>query len=357
MRVFLSEHCTCGADPAAAAGPLAAEGTAMLRALAADAAQVDGVEVVVTWAAGLGDFGVEGVEVVRVKQKANGRRIEDPAVFDRLFWETEASLHVAPEGADDISWRWDDYGTDALGEHGRTVIGCGSPANLLCGDKLRTHGAATVASIRRPPAVEGPHPMPFPFVRKAQWGAGGEAWLFRDLFDLGLSPGLPRERFDDAAAPWDWEYFSEAYIPGRPCSVAVLNDEVFRAGEQDIRIDGQPGRLSYHGGTVPAANVDAAAVNRLVEQVRGAVPGLRGWWGVDFVIPDAPFPPGDPAANRDPVLIEVNPRLTTSYLGYRRLTDDNLAERLLFPDRAFPPVRWKDGTARFTKDGAVTVTS
>ena len=146
-------------------------------------------------------------------------------------------------------------------------------------------------------------------------------------------------------------------VPGRPCSVAVLNDEVLPAGEQDIRIDGQPGRLSYHGGTVPAADIDAAAVARLVEQVRAAVPGLRGWWGIDFVIPHDPFPPGDPAANRDPVLIEVNPRLTTSYLGYRALARDNLAERLLFPERPFPPIRWKGGTARFTKDGRVTVTS
>ena len=359
MRVFLSEHCTCGADPAAAAGPLAAEGAAMLRALAADAAEVEGVEVVVAWAAGLDEFGVGGVEVVEVRQKSNGRRIADPGVFDRLFWEVDASLHIAPEGAISISDRWGDYSTEQLGDHGREVLGASDWACRVCGDKLHLHDVAENTGLRRPAAVEGVVPLPIPFVRKQQYGAGGECVVFRHDDDLAASPVPVWEElglWDEPEPHWTWEYFSESYVPGRPHSVAVIDSAPLPPGEQDVRITGKPGVLSYHGGAVPAARVDAAAVNRLVEQVRAAVPGLRGWWGIDFVIPDEPFPPGDPAASRDPVLIEVNPRLTTSYLGYRRLTDDNLAERLLFPDRAFSPLRWKDATVRFTKDGTVDVT-
>ena len=350
MRVFLSEHCTCGADPAAAAGPLAAEGAAMLRALAADAAKMNGVEVVVAWAAGLGAFGVDGVEVVPATPPAIGNAFGDFAVFERLFWKSDAVLHIAPEAGRML------YCVAEFCHERNRWSGCSPNAVRVSGDKRETDKILTAAGVRRPWTPGGRVAVVPPYVIKPADGAGGDGFLFRSNEDLSAydqteaaSAGLDLSAAD--------QIVTEGWVDGRPCSVAVLNDEAFPAGEQDIRIDGQPGRLSYHGGTVPAANVDAAAVDRLVEQVRAAVPGLRGWWGVDFVVPDDPFPPGDPAASRDPVLIEVNPRLTTSYLGYRRLTDDNLAERLLFPDRAFPPVRWKDGTARFTKDGAVTVTS
>lgn len=47
----------------------------------------------------------------------------------------------------------------------------------------------------------------------------------------------------------------------------------------------------------------------------GALPGLRGHVGVDLV-----------AAPDRCVVIEVNPRLTTSYVGLRRVLRANLAE-------------------------------
>ena len=224
-----------------------------------------------------------------------------------------------------------------------------------CGDKEELERRLP-AGVRRPPRRAEPfgatsgRRVPFPHVLKPRFGAGGATLLLRNVADTNRGPA--RTAFPAAVAamlPGDTPAVREQYVPGRPLSVAVIGETPLPAGEQHIEITGSPGRLSYHGGTVPAAGVDAAAVNRLVEQVHAAVPGLRGWWGIDFVIPDAPF-----EKSRDPVLIEVNPRLTTSYLGYRALTDDNLAERVLFPDRDFPPVRWKPGAARFTKAGAVS---
>ena len=347
MRAFLSEHCTCGADPAAARGPLFVEGAAMLRALAEDAARIEGVGVVVTWAAGLEPFGVPGVEVADVET----RRAAGEA-FSRLLWETDRTLHVAPEEALSAAAE-EGLCAEELGEYGRLWLGCEPDAIWTCGYKPSLHRAAVAAGLRRPAITEKAEPLSFPFVRKLMEGAGGGAILFRDAADLAALSPEPDFEYGDPPIVWtNWGlWFTEAYVPGRPCSVAVIGDAPLPPGEQHIKIAGSPGRLSYHGGSIPAPDVDRAAVNRLVAQVHAAVPGLRGWWGIDFVIPDEPFD-----GSFDPVLIEVNPRLTTSYLGYRALTDDNLAERLLFPERAFPPLRWNPGRATFTKDGRVDVT-
>ncbi|QDT15311.1 ATP-grasp domain-containing protein [Alienimonas californiensis] len=340
MRVFLSEHLTCGAVHQAEANPLFPEGAAMLRALAADAAQVDGVQVVVTWAAGLVPFGVPGVEVVEVPSVR-----QEPWFFGEQFGKADRTLHIAPEEA--LGMRAYQYGEFT----GDAWLGCTASAVEQAGDKTELHRIAAAAGVRRPAILEGVKPLPFPFVRKLEDGAGGDAILFRDNADFtALSPEL--NEIGDPPDVWMslYHYFSEQYIPGRPCSVAVINDDPLPAGVQDVRIDGSPGRLSYHGGMIPAPEIDQAAVRRLVAQVYEAVPGLRGWWGIDFVIPDEPF-----EGSFDPVLIEVNPRLTTSYLGYRALTPDNLAERLLFSERPFPPLRWRPGTATFTKGGRVDV--
>ena len=48
------------------------------------------------------------------------------------------------------------------------------------------------------------------------------------------------------------------------------------------------------------------------------------------------------------LLVEINPRLTTSYIGYRKLTNENLMEHILFPERFPKPILWKDQTVQFS---------
>ena len=338
MRVFLSEHLTCGAADAGADSPLFPEGAAMLRALAADAAKIDGADVVVTWDGRLPDFGVAGVEV---------RRTADPrheaALFRTLAAECDATLHVAPEFRDLLATR-----AEWVAEVGGRWSGCTPRAVRLCGDKLALHRHLADTAIRTPAFGDvvdgGGDTVPPPFVVKPRHGAGGDGLVVRDFaaYRRDLDALLPRLA---ALVPGD-RVVVEELIDGRACSVAVCGDAVLPAGEQDVLTDGPLRWLAYRGGRVPADGIAQDAVATLVGQVRDAVPGLAGWWGIDFV---RPHDPADPS----PVLIEVNPRLTTSYLGSRALTRENLAERILFPERVFPPPRWESGTAAFMKDGRV----
>jgi hypothetical protein len=58
---------------------------------------------------------------------------------------------------------------------------------------------------------------------------------------------------------------------------------------------------------------------------------LSGYIGFDLIMTDAA-----PRVR----IVEANPRLTTSYIGYRCLTSENLAARMIFPDAAHEPIAW-----------------
>ena len=63
---------------------------------------------------------------------------------------------------------------------------------------------------------------------------------------------------------------------------------------------------------------------------------------------------GDAADGSRDFAIEVNPRLTTSYVGLRALAEFNLADAMLkvAAGEDVEPFRWKPGRVRFAPDGA-----
>ena len=75
------------------------------------------------------------------------------------------------------------------------------------------------------------------------------------------------------------------------------------------------GRFNYLGGTMPAPCPDA--VPQLKKAVE-AVAGLRGFVGVDFIWN---------AATRHAMILEINPRPTTSYVGLSRLLPGGMLAR------------------------------
>jgi hypothetical protein len=82
------------------------------------------------------------------------------------------------------------------------------------------------------------------------------------------------------------------------------------------------GRFTYLGGRLPLAPSLAARAAALGRRALAALPPAFGYVGLDLVL-------GDHPGGRDDVVIEVNPRLTTSYVGLRAAADANLAEALL----------------------------
>ena len=76
-------------------------------------------------------------------------------------------------------------------------------------------------------------------------------------------------------------------------------------------------RDSYLGGLTPLPLLEQALAEAL-KAVKALKPGLKGYVGVDLIL-----------AKEEAWVVEVNPRLTTSYLGLRKILKANPASLIL----------------------------
>jgi tyramine---L-glutamate ligase len=318
MRAFVYEYFSAGRPGSAA---ILAEGRAMLSAVVEDLGRVPGVET---------------ATLPSVAPDAEQR------AFRALARAAHWSLVVAPEcdGLLAERCRW-------VEEEGGRLLGPSSAAVRLTGDKLELSRHLLARGVPTPPTWPWPGeppPSAFPLVCKPRHGAGSQAtFLVRDEGELSRCVGRAR------AEGWHGEMIVQPHVPGRAASVAFLTGPGRRvalpAAEQILSDDG---RFHYEGGRLPLPDGLNRRARRLAERAAAAVEGLCGYVGVDLVL-------GEEADGSGDRVIEINPRLTTSYVGLRALARFNLAEALLAAARgkALPPLRWWPGPIRFWPDGRV----
>ncbi|HTI49505.1 MAG TPA: ATP-grasp domain-containing protein [Planctomycetaceae bacterium] len=352
MRVFVSEYVCGGAWPEAEfVGSLAREGQGMLAAVVADFARILDIRVTTTWDARLGTPPFQGVHTVLVDTPH-----DELPIFRELADLCDATLVIAPETQGVLENR-----TRIVERTTGRLLGPASAAIRLCGDKLATadylasRGICAVPTGNLPPIESRASPSEnrsaradvapaFPLVLKPRDGAGSQdTYLIRSPSEF---IECRRALAEDPSTP---EFIWQPYVPGRAVSVAALVSPATRAievlppAEQTLSDDG---RFKYFGGVIPARGVDLAAIEQAARDVCLVVEGLRGYVGIDLVVPE-----GSPDR---PVVVEINPRLTTSYTGYRRLTDENLAERMLGWAAEERPIRWREQRVSFDAAGRST---
>jgi predicted ATP-grasp superfamily ATP-dependent carboligase len=219
-------------------------------------------------------------------------------------------------------------------EAGGRLLGPGPLAVRLTGDKWQMYQHWRQRGVPTPLTWldEMTPPCPGPYVSKWREGAGSQEMRLSADFE-------PRgERFI-------WQRFQ----PGLPASVTFLAGRHGRLlpllpGEQRLSAGG---RFEYAGGILPLPPQMAERAVRLGRQALADIPELLGWVGVDLVLDES----GDEAND---VVIEVNARLTTSYLGLRALSRKNLITLMLALAQG-EDVRpaWNPGRVIFTPDGQV----
>jgi predicted ATP-grasp superfamily ATP-dependent carboligase len=313
MHVFLYEWATGGGlvdVPTGWPASLVREGAAMVGALAADLTRIDGCRVSVLRDPRVLELALPGCDVVDVISTAAHRE-----EFERLAAAADATILVAPE-FDHILWK-----------AARRVVAAGgrlaspSPEFIrLATDKHRTCGVLAAAGVRVPtgvllePDASLPADFQFPAVIKPNDGAGSQ--------DTYLVSGP-----HDAVPPYAWPRRLEEFIPGLAASVALLCGPAVRTPlmpcKQRLSHDG---RFRYLGGELPLASGLAERAILLADRAVAAMPAATGYIGVDLVLGR------DPNGSEDTV-IEVNPRLTTSYAGIRAAIGGNLAELMLLAIR------------------------
>lgn len=341
MRLFVYEHLMAGGFGPQARASLLAEGRAMLGAIAADfAAAGHSVTTILherildERAAIPLELPVDTTAASRISVTRVGNDESRAAAFARLAREADWSLVIAPEiGGQLIAC------CQAVLDAGGRLLGQSLAALAVTYDKhatadaLRAAGVPTPSGMALSPGELPPRDFPFPAVLKPCDGAGSQ--------DVLLMPARPN----------DWPRRTtpqrlERYCPGQATSVALLVGSraayALPACRQHLSDDGH---FRYLGGSLPIEPELAARAERLARQAVAAVPGLFGYVGVDLVL-------GIDPSGLDDAVIEINPRLTTSYLGLRKLAAANLAAALLdVAQDQEPALGFRPAAVAFTAQG------
>ncbi len=222
----------------------------------------------------------------------------------------------------------------ALRVKGANVIASSEQFLQATSDKLATAQLMHAAKVRQPvtqslceylqSTERGGWLEASPLTLKRRDGAGCSEMLYFEDRSILTHSLQSRARVNWMDSDWivqQWQF-------GRAASMAIIAGDDWRligAVEQNISIDDTQNKfgsqVTYRGGCGPIQSVSSKQLMSLMEQVRDALPwGALGWIGIDFIIPNFH------CNENDLVFIEVNPRLTTSYLGYRQWYGHKLAE-------------------------------
>ena len=279
------------------------------------------------------DFAAAGCEVVTTTDGRRGETFEFgnaiaiasgedlPGRLRQLASEVDYLFLIAPE-SDGRLLRvldWLEPFADRLLSPGRKWV-------ELFGDKQATCDWLERAGVRVPCGqswktgrdVWPPH-VALPAVCKPIDGCGGE----------GIR--VAREDWGVESDLGSGQWRIESFVEGESASVAAL-----MGGEKPLLL--QPTRQFfdsagfgvYSGGEMIEDEGIVAAIRRSVEPALGAMSGIRGWVGFDLVVRrETSTEQRQTGGEWLATVVEVNPRLTSSYLGLREYYAANLADCLL----------------------------
>lgn len=303
MRVFVYEHLSGGAADDGCDELLAA-GCAMRDAVVNDLLRTGDCAVSVA-------AGPQASEV-----PTGARALRPPAGVDAAaFVAAQGRLHecvwvIAPETG------------GVLAQMRRAVdaerwLGCDAAAIDLTSSKRATlaraaeHGVTTPLAFATSPATRR-------WVVKPDDGAGAVATRVHNTRAAACDDLETRRQHGEAAV-------LEAWVAGESLSLSLLCSEgrveLLSVNRQQLAVDAF-GVLSFTGVQTAALPRDDARLGSLrawAQTLVRAIPGLRGYVGVDLVW----------HAQRGPVLIEINPRVTMAYVGLSAALGRNVAAAVL----------------------------
>ena len=144
----------------------------------------------------------------------------------------------------------------------------------------------------------------------------------------------------------------QPFMRGVACSVGFIGGGergatiILPPARQDIQLN--DGEVSYHGGQIPCEPAIASRITPVAEKIAVALGAFHGYVGADLLV-DLSLPDDSEGSVR---VVEVNPRLCTSYVGYQALAEDNLAAWILQQHNG-RAIRWKPGVVTFSANGKI----
>ncbi|MBB5413116.1 putative ATP-grasp superfamily ATP-dependent carboligase [Paraburkholderia sp. HC6.4b] len=321
-RIFVYEYLTGGGIDPQLAGPgsladlsaLIVEGRVMRDALVDALRELDGVQV--TFATSR--FETPGAGEAHC-MAAPGESMT--AFVARAAREHDYAWVVAPE-CDGLLLRFH----DAVGT--ARWLGCAKEAIRVASSKSATAACLAAHGIATTPALE----------------PGGSAaqhdgrWVVKPDDGAGGLDTIVYERFADACAEYEARAAAarnpvlQAWVDGEPLSLSLIcrgdATKLLSINRQQIGLSGDDASgdvariVEFDGVLVDQIDQHSdmgRALDTLAHRVARAIPGLRGFVGIDVV-----WHP-----QLGPVVIEVNPRLTVAYAGLSAARGSGLTRALL----------------------------
>lgn len=333
MRIFVGEY-VCGGGLAQKTieeipRSLRQEGAAMLRAIVAD----------------LSEF---AQTVVPLDPRVSSLTLEDsrvvPISADEPLWPQwiaaaqtcDAALLVAPESDGVLA-----KAVAMLRAGGIDVIAGSGDFLRVAGDKLLTAKTLTSAGVAHPIY------MSLSDRRFVEQLKQHERFVVKPRDGCGTQEIRRFNSFDEARAELEENLLLQAWMPGKAISIALVaspNQVTFLPAVSQTLDDET---CEYAGGRGPLNDDAQRRATALASRAIAAMPPtVRGFVGLDMLLGNRPS---------EDCVIEINARLTTSYVGLRRMIHGNLAARLFDMESGPVSCCTSVDSVRWTPDGRVWI--
>lgn len=335
MKILLLEYITAGGfggEPLPAS--LLREGALMRDALVqdfSDFSMLESVSIVTTYDARLDapKLGGSIMQAVSVEQASDAL-----STWQQLLMTCDAALVVAPE-------------TDSILAHlmqmievaGVKNLGCMRSAVEIASSKYDTDQQLKSADILTLATYTVNAFLQADFSHNQ---LGRDGWIVKPSDGAGCEDTF---YFDDEASLREWlsvnslaiqqrpylkQYIVQPYQTGTPASISMLckngaawllscNQQTIVIVNDDVpQASAKPAHIQYQGCLVNGLSLHANAFAKLASDIAASMPDLNGYVGVDVIV-----------SHDDIYVVEINPRITTSYIGLRESLGINPAKLML----------------------------
>ncbi len=318
MNILLYEHASGGAFAEGAVSPgILAEGFGMLRSIVSGF-RAAGHEVTLVAAAELSRFNLP-IQANCTIPVFNFKEAQQAIL--KACADVDAAYVIAPETGGTLQSL-----VEFIEQNGVPLLNCRSSAIQAVANKAALNETLNSNGIKTPKTVT------FSFsdsVKEAIRDRFSFPLVFKPLDGVGcsgLSVVKDESQVKGAIAKIDAELASDSfviqeYMEGEAVSVSLLctrNKTLpVSLNKQVVNLGSPEESSSYMGGCTPFDHELKQEAFNVAERVVGCFSGLKGYVGVDLILTED-----------GPIVVDVNPRLTTSFIGLSRIAGFNFADAL-----------------------------
>ncbi len=318
MKVLVFEYITGGGlNDALLPDALAREGQMMRDALVSDLCEINGIEVLLfrdirTPFPSDKIASPNKLSIITIKARDNYR-----AIWLEALKKVDAVWPVAPETNQILADLCQDVEVA-----NKVLLTSGSTAVVLTGDKLKTYQVLSRYDVKMAQTVA-----------MSQFCYTTEhTWVLKPVDGVGCDHAQVIQSIEDyqqvqkkCSVPEEW--IVQPFVKGVSMSLSVLMRDgqaiLLSCNQQKIII--KSGRFELIGCRVNVEPENRKELALLLQTLTKQIPGLWGYVGIDYI-----------DSETGPSLLEINPRLTTSYVGIRKALGVNVAGLVLQLMRGLP---------------------